>query len=69
MRHEAAALALALALASPTRVTCVQFPTTLPTSTTSIYYLGKGYTGELPTQIGLLTAVTSLNIGQNTRES
>jgi hypothetical protein len=58
-----------LAVTSPTQVRCARpFPTSLPTSTTSIYYLGQGYTGHLPTQVGLLTAVSSFNVGENTRE-
>ena len=49
----------------------VPLPTSLPTSTTSIDYLGTGkvysewYTGTIPTEFGDLTAVTYLNLAKN----
>ena len=43
-------------------------PTNLPTNTTSLssdYYNDKGYTGTIPTEFGLMTAVTEFNLGNN----
>lgn len=50
---------LVLAALALRATTAEQLPTTLPTATTSIYFEG-GVNGTLPTQLGLLTALTEL---------
>ena len=40
-------------------------PTSLPTATTVISYASYGYTGTIPTQWGMLTKLTSLDLYNN----
>ena len=50
----------------PTMVMAAPLPTTLPvTDTTSIEYDGLGYTGTIPTELGLLTKLTFLSLSVN----
>ena len=60
--------AVALLLAVPTTTATGRIPTTLPTSTTILDIGNGGFTGTIPTELGLLTELTRLNLKRNSLE-